>query len=141
MLILTKTVDNIEDLKSVVPNENGCEFIHNDILDIVSNVSNDDGRYNYKDLVRYALSECVKEIPSPFSSLYPACYGLNLGNDYFLLRIPNKYGFGVKVIPTKVSIKYEISLVFYNANCFVEQSDYYKTLLDNGWAIKPKKNK
>ena len=140
MIILNKTIDNVNDIITVIPEEKACDFIANEIIEMNKHLENNAvrGEFGYKDIVQYALQKCINEIPSPFSSLYPNCYGLNLGNDFFTLRIPNKFGFGVRVIPTKKKLMYELSLVFYNNKLFVENSDYYKELIEAGWKVKEK---
>lgn len=140
MIILNKTIDDITGIIGTIPESNSCDFIANGLGVMIKYLEDNSVRaeYNYKDIVAYALDMCKKEIPSPFSSLYPNCYGLNLGNDFFTLRIPNKFGFGIRVVPTKKKLTYELSLVFYNNKLFVENSDYYKDLLEEGWKVKEK---
>lgn len=138
MIILNKDITEITEIVKSVPKVESCIFIIDELESMTkaAGVDHDKDLFNYKDLVNHALGCCQKEIPSPFSSLYPNCYGLNLGNDYFTLKIPNKFGFGVRVIPTKKGIIYELSLVFFNNKLFVEQSDYYKELINDGWKVK-----
>lgn len=139
MIILNKTIDNIQDILKNIPDTHECCFIYNYIEDMIKKIARTtEQKYNYKDLVAFALEECSKEIPSPFSSMYPNCFGLNLGNDFYTFRIPNKFGFGVKVIAAKKTLKYELSLVFYNNKVFVENSDYFKELTEMGWSVKEK---
>lgn len=139
MIILNKTIDNIMNIQKDIPDTDECSFIYNYIENMIKSIARGtEMKFGYKELVEYALNTCSKEIPSPFSSLYPNCYGLNLGNDFFTLRIPNKFGFGVRVIPTKKKLMYELSLVFYNNKLFVENSDYYKELIEAGWKVKEK---
>lgn len=142
MIILNKSIDDIQDILKNIPDTDECSFVYNYIENMIKQIARGtEQKYNYKDLVEHALNECLKEIPSPFSSLYPNCYGLNLGNDFFTIRIPNKFGFGVRVIPTKKALKYELSLVFYNNKLFVENSDYYKEFLEAGWKVKENERK
>lgn len=140
MIILNKDITEIMEVVKSIPQVDSCAFIIDELESMtrVAGLEHTDHSFNYKDLVNYALDCCQKEIPSPFSSLYPNCYGLNLGNDYFTLKIPNKFGFGIRVIPTKKGIIYELSLVFFNNKLFVEQSDYYKDLIADGWKVKEK---
>lgn len=139
MIILNKTIDNIMNIQTGIPDTDECSFIYSYIESMIKSIARGtEMRFSYKDLVEYALDVCSKDVPSPFSSLYPNCYGLNLGNDFFTLRIPNKFGFGVRVIPTKKKLMYELSLVFYNNKLFVENSDYYKELIEAGWKVKEK---
>lgn len=139
MTILNRTIDDITQVISAIPESTSCDFIAEYIESMVKKVARGtEQTFDYKDLVAFALSECSREIPSPFSSLYPNCYGLNLGNDFFTIRIPNKFGFGVRVIPTKKKLTYELSLVFYNNKLFIENSDYYKDLIEDGWKVKTK---
>lgn len=139
MVILNKTIDDIQDILKNIPDTDECGFIYNYIKDMIKKIGRGtEQKYNYKNLVAFALNECSKEIPSPFSSSYPNCFGLNLGNDFYTFRIPNKFGFGVKVVATKKTLKYELSLVFYNNRLFVENSDYFKDLVELGWTVKEK---
>ena len=141
MIILNKTIDDIQDILKSIPETDECSFVYNYIEDMAIRIARGTQNYSYKDFVEFALNECKKQIPSPFSPNYPNCYGLNLGNDFFTLRIPNKFGFGIRVIPTKKALKYELSLVFYNNKLFVENSDYYKELLEAGWKVKENERK
>lgn len=142
MIILNKSIDDIQDILKNIPDTDECSFVYNYIENMIIQIARGtEQKYSYKDFVEYALNECKKEIPSPFSSLYPNCYGLNLGNDFFTIRIPNKFGFGIRVVPTKKALKYELSLVFYNNKLFVENSDYYKELLEAGWKVKENERK
>ena len=140
MVILNKTIDNISELNNIIPNTPACGGLYQDMKHIISSCIGDNAletRLTYQHLVTYALDTCMRNIPNPFSSS-SAYYGLNLGDDYFTLRYPNKTAFGIKVVPIKGNIKYEVSLVFYNNTCFIESSDDYKDLLSNGWSAKEK---
>lgn len=137
MLILNKVVDTIIDAVDCMKDKEGLEIydkvIENEIKYFLPK------EYNYSDLVNVALERCKENTPSPFSSMYPNCYGLNLGNDFFTFRIPNSIGFGVRTFPSKKGIRYEVSIVIYNNRYFIEESDGYKALIANGWKVKEKR--
>lgn len=93
---------------------------------------------SYMDYVDAALHICHQNIPSPYNISYPACYNLNLGNNYFTLRIPNAFGFGLKVFSKREKVCYEISLVFDQDKCFIENSSSYISLTNNEWSVREK---
>lgn len=134
MIILNKIVDSITDAVDCMKDKEGLEEYNNVIESEIKYFLPKE--FNYQDVVNIALDRCKIKIPSPFSSMYPNCYGLNLGNDFFTFRIPNSIGFGIRVFPSKKGIRYEVSVVIYNNRCFVEESDGYKALIADGWKVK-----
>lgn len=148
MVILKKVVNSIEELEACMVRDMTCADIKRTMIKIFDGArkKSDDPTPNYYErkikydyIVSHALDLCNENIPSPFSTAYPSCYGITLGNDFFTLRIPNEFGFGVKVLLTKTGIKYEASIVFYNNKLFVEESEYYNSLINDGWEVKEKK--
>ena len=137
MVVLTNTIDDIQNILTKIPDTEECYFIYKYLDVMIDDISKGTERnFGYEDLVHFALSNCINEIPSPFSRMYPTCYGITVGNDFFNFKNRYRFGFGVKIIPTKNNIKYEISLTFYNNKVFVEGSKYYKELIEAGWKVK-----
>lgn len=135
MLILSKTADTIEQVKQEF--QDCCPYVGLDMQLIHMN------NYikTYEDYVEWALKTCLEDIPTPFSMQYPNCFGINLGSNYFTLRIPNKFGIGIKVNKRK-KVYYEMDVIFYNEEEFIIDNKEVKHMIeDKGWKVKTPGNK
>ena len=133
MVIFTKTVDDIKDVYEIVKS---CDLIG---CNLIFDAANSNTFKKYEDYVKWALQVVENNIPSPFSVKYPSCFGLNVGSNYFTIRMPFNVGFGINVVKTKKSIMYEISIIFFTDERFIKDSEDYKFMIDNGWSIKERK--
>ena len=144
MIILEKNFEDIASVKetlSKIP-EIG-RYMNKYICSLYTDKPNptDDFFNSYDEFVEWALDLTIKNIPSPFSISYPSCFGVNVGSNFFTLRFPGNYGIGIKVDCNKNTIKYEANFIFYGNDRFITETKEYKTMLANGWTIKPNKHK
>ena len=130
MLILSKYVDSIEEAKQEL--QDSCRFVGSYML----SVHNNNHIETYNDYVEWAIDTCKENLPTPFSMEYPSCYGLNLGPNYFTLRIPNKFGIGIRVNKRK-KISYDLDIIFYNDEDFIKTNPDVKYMTEvREWKIK-----
>ena len=127
MIILNKSVESAADVKKVLTRDS-CP-----INDCINSILGDVNLDTYEDYVSWALDTMKNNIPSPFDRSYPNCYTMNLGDCYFTIRIPNLFGFGLKVFPKRGKIQYEISIIYNKELCFVVNTEEYKKFIDDGW--------
>lgn len=91
---------------------------------------------SYADWVKLVLAKCTDEVPTPFSiGGYASQYSLSVGADYFNLRIPHSFGFGIKVIIDKdYNASYKLSVTFYgDNNAMIQSTNEYKDMVKRGW--------
>lgn len=135
MVIFTKNAKTIEEVNAIF--DNSCGRVWHDMKVIIeNNIFN-----TYEDWVKWALNTCMEAIPSPFSIDYPAGYNLNLSPNFFTLKIPNRFGVGIRVDTRKGNISYEVSIIFFNEAKLLENTEEYKAMIKNGWKVKDLKKK
>ena len=138
MIILEKNFNSLESVKSTLitfPAIAQSMYMYMPLIPTMR----DDSECEYEDFVIWAIKTVQNNIPSPFSISYPSCYGLNIGSNFFTLRFPCNYGIGIKINSNKSEIDYEVNFIFYGNEKFVSTSKEYKTLINSGWTVKPKK--
>lgn len=129
-MIMTKVFNTIEEVNSCFTET--CSQVASTMTQIVE----EQNFSTYDDYVRWALNKCSLNAPSPFSEDFPSCYSLNVGPTYFTIRIPNKFGVGIRVLLGRKNISYEVSILFYNNENIIKESSYYENMIDNGWKVK-----
>lgn len=135
MVIFTKNAKTIEEVNAIFGDS--CSRVWHDMKIILEN-----NNFNvYEDWVAWALKTCLEEIPSPFSIDYPAGYNLNLSSNFFTLKIPNRFGVGIRVNAYRGNVSYEVSIIFFNEAKLLENTAEYKAMIKNGWKVKDYKKK
>lgn len=133
MVIVTKSVKTIEEVNAIF--DNSCTPVLNGVKPILE-ANNFE---TYEDWVNWALDTMKENVPSPNSFTYPNTYTLSLMQSCFTITIPNMFGFGIAIDNAGTANEvYRVDILFYKNPKLVEQSSYYKELMDNGWARKLK---
>ena len=135
MVIFSKEFKTIEEVNESF--KTSCSIVEKEIYNLV--VSNNKFE-RYEDYVEWVLHTCNENLPTPFSTEYPYEFGLHLTPNSFNIRYPRNFGFGIKVIAKKNSFLYIVSVTFYNDKKFVEATNEYKQMVENGWKIVDFKN-
>lgn len=135
MTIFAKTVKDIDDVLSIF--DNTCHIVCNRMKSAMENYAIN----RYDDWVCWALKTCIDNTPSPFSTEYPGgLYSLNVGPNFFNIRFPSSFAFGIRVNNRK-DVSYEVTITFFNEPVFIENTPNYKSMIKNGWKVKDIKKK
>lgn len=137
MIILSRIVsekDGKENVMSRIASAylDSCDLVK----DTMESIIQDEIPESYEDWVAIVLDMCLDKIPTPFClGGFASQYNLSLGADYFSLRIPYKFAFGMKIIiGDDGNNSYKLSIVFYgDNNAFIKNTNEYKDMIDKGW--------